>query len=139
MGFRIFLDANVILDQLLKRNDYENSRALFQKVLSGQFSAFTSPSIVHIVGYWVTKVYGINETRQIMLTLLNDVRVLELNHDITIQALHSKVMDIEDALQYHTALYHKMDCFVSRDLKLAKIQSSALPVITPEELLKSSS
>lgn len=136
MGFSIFLDANIILDQVLKRADYTNSRALFQKILNGQFNAFTSPSIIHIVGYWLTKVYGTNETRQIILTLLNDVHVLELNHEITIQALHSKVMDIEDALQYHTALHHKMDCFVSRDKKLKAIQSSVLPVLSPDELLK---
>lgn len=138
MGFSIFLDANVILDQVLKRADYDNTRKLFQQVLIGQFSAFTSPSIIHIVGYWLTKVYGTNEARQIILTLLNDVHVLELNHDITIQALHSKIMDIEDALQYHTALYHKMDCFVSSDKKLKTITSSVLPVLSPEQLLRDS-
>jgi predicted nucleic acid-binding protein len=136
MGFSIFLDANVILDLVLKRDDYENTRKLFQQVLSGQFSAFTSPSIIHIIGYWLTKVYGTVETRQIMLTLLKDVHVVELNHDICIQALHSNIQDVEDALQYHTALYHKIDCFVSRDKKLKTFKSSILPVLTPEELLK---
>ncbi len=136
MGFSIFLDANIILDQVLKRDDYENTRKLFQQVLNGQFSAFTSPSIIHIIGYWLTKVYGTGETRQIMLALLNDVRVLALNHDICIQALHSNILDVEDALQYHTALYHKMDCFVSRDKKLKTNASSMLPVLTLEELLK---
>lgn len=135
MGSRIFLDANVILDQVLKRTHYESTRLLFQHVVSGQFSAFTSPSIIHIIGYWLSKAYGAAKARQIIITLLNDVYVLELNHDITIQAMHSEIADIEDALHYHSAIYHKMDFFVSSDKKLKAAASAALPVIAPQELL----
>lgn len=135
MGSKIFLDANVILDQVLKRTDHENTRLLFQRVLDGQFSAYTSPSIIHIIGYWLSKAYGAADARQIIITLLNDVHVLELNHDITIQAMHSKITDIEDALQYHSAIHHKMDFFVSSDKKLKSVASSVLPVIAPGELV----
>lgn len=135
MGSRIFLDANVILDQLLKRKAYESTRPLFQSIVNGQVSAFTSPSIIHIIAYWLTKAYGAKDTRKILDTLLNDVYVLELGHDITIQALHSEFHDIEDALQFHTSLFHGMDYFVSGDRKLATMGTSVLPVITPAELL----
>lgn len=135
MGFNIFLDANVILDQMLKRKEYDSTRQLFQLILNGQVSAFTSPSIIHIVGYWVAKAYTATEVRQLLLTLLNDVYVLELGHDVTIQALHSKILDVEDALQYHTAIYHEMDYFISSDKKLKTMETSSLPVLTPTELL----
>jgi predicted nucleic acid-binding protein len=135
MAFNIFLDANVILDQTLKRKEYESTRQLFQLIVNGQVSAFTSPSIIHIIGYWLTKAYGANESRQILLTLLNDVYVLELGHDVTIQALHSKILDVEDALQYHVAIYHKMDYFISLDKNLKGLGTSLLPVMTPKELL----
>lgn len=135
MGFNIFLDANVILDQMLKRKEYESSRQLFQLIVNGQVSAFTSPSIIHIIGYWLTKAYGANEACQMLLTLLNDVYVLELGHDVTIQALHSKILDVEDALQYHVAIYHEMDYFISLDKNLKGLGTSLLPVLTPKELL----
>jgi predicted nucleic acid-binding protein len=135
MGFNIFLDANVILDQTLKRKEYDSTRQVFQLILSGQISAFTSPSIIHIVGYWLAKAYGANEARQILLTLLNDVYLLELGHDITIKALHSKILDVEDALQYHTAIHHDMDYFISSDKKIKTMEASLLPVLTPLELL----
>ncbi len=136
MGSNIFLDANVILDQMLKRKEYDSMRQLFQVVLSGRVAAFTSPSIIHIIGYWLTKAYGSNWSRQMLLTLLNDVYVLELGHDVTIQALHSKIQDIEDALQYHTAIYHDMDYFISNDKKLKSLETSSLPILTPTELLR---
>lgn len=135
MGFNIFLDANVILDQMLKRKEYDSTRQLFQIILNGQVSAFTSPSIIHIVGYWLTKAYGSNEARQMLLTLLNDVYVLEMGHDVTVQALHSKIQDIEDALQYHIAIHHEMDYFISSDKKLKLLETSSLPILTPVELL----
>jgi predicted nucleic acid-binding protein len=138
MGPDIFLDANIILDQALKRSPhYDLTRQLFQCIVRNEYRAFTSPSIIHIIGYWLKKVYGITDARNILLTLLNDVRVLEQNHEIAIQALHSTIPDIEDALQYHTAIHHKIDCFVSRDNALRKMQSTVLPIVTPEELLRS--
>jgi hypothetical protein len=45
--------------------------------------------------------------------------------------------DIEDALQYYTALHHKLDVFISSDKQLQKSAISSLPVYTPEEFLKS--
>ncbi len=136
MAFSVFLDANVILDHTLKRDGYINTRPLLQQVIDGHLNAFTSPSIVHIVGYWLTKSYGSAKAREIILTLLTNVRVLELNHDITILTLHSKIIDIEDALQYYTALHHKVDSFISCDKKLKTLASTTLPVLTPEELLR---
>ena len=137
MGSDIFLDANIILDQVLKRSPhYHLTRQLFQCIVRSEYRAFTSPSIIHIIGYWLKKVYGVSDARKILITLLNDMRVLEQNHEIVIQALHSTMPHIEDALQYHTAIHHKMDCFVSRDKELQKLQSSVLPVVTPEELLQ---
>lgn len=134
MGFNIFLDANVILDQMLKRKGYESSRQVFQLIINGEVLAYTSPSIIHILGYWLGKIYSQKETRQRLLVLLNDVRVLELDHHITIQALHSTIIDVEDALQYHTALYHAMDYFISSDKKLKTLESLSLPVLTPPQL-----
>lgn len=135
MGFNIFLDANVVLDQMLKRKEYENTRQVFQLIVNGDVLAYTSPSIIHILGYWLGKIYDKHETRQRLLVLLNDVRVLELSHAITLQALHSSVLDVEDALQYHTALHHGMDYFISSDKKLKSLETSSLPIFTPAELL----
>jgi predicted nucleic acid-binding protein len=136
MGFNIFLDANVVLDQMLKRKEYENTRKVFQLIINGEILAYTSPSIIHILGYWLGKIYNKHETRQRLLILLNDVRVLGLDHQITLQALHSTIIDVEEALQYHTALYHSMDYFISSDKKLKTLESLALPVLTPTELVK---
>jgi len=70
-----------------------------------------------------------------ILTLLDDIQVIDCNHQITINALRSGMEDVEDALQYYTALHHKMDCFITLDKKLHKSAIPTLPVYYPEEFV----
>ena len=136
MASRVFLDANVLLDFTLKRASYEVSRRLISLIVDGQLQGYITPSIVHIIGYWLTKSYGSNKARELILLLLADIRVIDMNHEVTLNALHSKITDIEDALQYYTALHHKLDYFISMDKKLQKSSIPNLPVFTPEQFLK---
>ena len=71
-----------------------------------------------------------------MLSLLSDVEVIDSNHQTTVAALHSKINDIEDALQYYTAIQHKLDYFITMDKKLQKSGIPNLPIYSPEEFLK---
>ena len=136
MASKVFLDANVLLDFTLKRPAYSVAKRIMELVVNGQVQAFVTPSIVHILGYWLTKAYGSAKARELLLTLLSDVTVVDINHEITLNALHSKVRDIEDALQYYTAIHHKTDFFISRDKTLQKESTPSLPVYRPEEFLK---
>jgi len=135
MAFKVFLDANILLDFTLKREEYEKSKTIIELVVSGEIQAFITPSIVHIVGYWLTKTYGNANAKEILLTLLTDVTVIDLPHEIAVNALHSKINDIEDALQYYTAIHHKLDYFISRDKQLQRQSIPVLTVYTPDEFL----
>jgi predicted nucleic acid-binding protein len=135
MAFKVFLDANILLDFTLKRKEYEKSKTIIELVVSGEIQAFITPSIVHIVGYWLSKTYGNANAKEILLTLLTDVTVIDLPHEIAVNALHSKINDIEDALQYYTAIHHKLDYFISRDKQLQRQSIPVLTVYTPDEFL----
>jgi predicted nucleic acid-binding protein len=137
MAFRVLLDVNIVLDFTLGRPEYENARKLIEWVVAGKLRAYVTPSIVHIAAYWMTKFYGIDQTREVLLTLLADIEVIDISHETTVSALHSRMIDIEDALQYYTALHHKLDYFISRDKGLQKEAIPILPVYSPEEFLKS--
>jgi predicted nucleic acid-binding protein len=136
MAYKIFLDANILLDFTLKRTAYIDSKKIIELAVNGQVQAYISPSIVHIVGYWLTKTYGADKAKELLLTLLSDIHVIDISHQTTIAALHSKISDIEDALQYYTALHHKLDYFISLDKKFQKAGIATLPVYTPQEFLQ---
>ena len=136
MAFRIFLDANILLDFTLQRNDYKSAKKLIELAVEGRAEAFTTPAIVHIVSYWLAKHYEIEEVKEVLLALLADIRVIDIGHETAVNALHSKMNDIEDALQYYTAMHHRLDYFISRDKGLQKAAIPLLPVYSPEEFLK---
>ena len=136
MAASVFLDANIVLDFLLKRKDYEDARKVMVLVLEKKIKAFISPSILHIVSYWLTKAYGSAKSKDLLLLLLSDVRIIDANQEVVNLALTSQIDDIEDALQYYTALHHKIDFFVSRDRKFQEQALTLLPVHNLPEFLK---
>ena len=136
MVSKVFLDANVLLENALRRSRYDATEKVIDSVFSGQFQGFISPAIVHIVDYWLSKSFGKTKSKQMLLALLNDVKVIDCDHRTTIIALNSSIDDVEDALQYYTALHHKMDCFITLDKKLHKSAIPTLPVYFPEEFIK---
>jgi len=136
MAFRIFIDANVLLDFSLQRERYDMSKKLIQQIIDGNFQAFITPSIIHTTGYWLTKAYGIDKARAILLELLNFIAVIDCPHQVALNALNSIMNDIEDALQYYTAMHHQLDFFITQDKQLKNAAIPVLPVYYPEEFLQ---
>ena len=136
MGFKVFLDASVLFDFLLKRERYEDARDIMSLVIEGKVIAFVTPAIVHIVGYWLSNAYGAKKAKQLLLNLLDTVRVIDISHELRLLALNSNIDDIEDALQYYTAIHNQLDYFISKDKKIQKSAIPSLPVIDPSQFLK---
>ena len=112
MAFKIFIDANVLLDASLKRKKHEAAEELIQQIYEGNLRAYTTTSVIHITGHWLTKHYGAEEAKAILLDFLKDINIIDCKHDQVINALNSAMTDIEDALQYYTALHYKIDFFL---------------------------
>jgi predicted nucleic acid-binding protein len=135
MAFKVFLDANVLLDFTLKRKAYPEAKKLFDLVVSKQVKGFITPAIVHITAYWLTKGYGAKESKKLLLSILADVQSLDIPHHVVINALLSNINDVEDALQYYSAIHHNLDFFISEDKLLKKKGNPILPVYTAKEFL----
>ncbi len=136
MAYKIFIDANILLDFTLKRSHYDAAKKIFQLSVDVDIQLFITPAILHIAAYWITKAYGNRIAKEMLLNLLSDVKVIDASHEISINALCSDMDDIEDALQYFTAIHHHMDYFLTRDAVLLQSGTPILPVYTPEEFLK---
>jgi predicted nucleic acid-binding protein len=135
MAFKVFLDTNTLLDFTLKREKYPHTRRLLEWTVKGHLLSYTTPSVIQIASHWLTAVYGQDRARKLLLALLAEVHVIDIGHDITMNALHSKISHMEDALSYYTALHHKLDYFISWDMGLREAALPALPVYSPEEFI----
>lgn len=135
MAVKVFLDANVLLDFTLKREHYDESKEIVKLIVDNKIQGFITSSVLHITGYWLSKAYGAVKAKEMLLNLLSDVKLIDISHETGLTALHSKINDIEDALQYYTAIHHKLDYFISRDKQLRKESIPALPVLAPDEFI----
>jgi len=132
---RVFLDANVLLDFLLKRKNYIISRQLIAMAQAGTIRALISPAVLHIIAYWVTKEHGAKLSKKVILALLDEILVVDATHEIAVQAVQSANSDIEDALQYFTALHHKADYLLTWDKHFLKYSTPTLRVISPDDFI----
>jgi hypothetical protein len=64
-------------------------------------------------------------------------KVLATDDKIVELALQSNFKDFEHALQHHTAIEHNIKILLTRNLRDYKL--AQIPVMTPDEYLKSSS
>jgi predicted nucleic acid-binding protein len=135
MAFRIFLDADILLDFTLKRESYAIVRQLMEWVVGGRVQVFITAAVVQDVGRALSGVYGPMQAKELLLALLAEVQVIDAGYEMTVNALHSRMDDISDALSYYTALHHRLDYFITRDNDLLKVAIPVLPVCTPEEFL----
>jgi predicted nucleic acid-binding protein len=135
MAFKIFLDANCLLDLTLQRTGFEHAEVLMQFAIAGEIHLFTTPSVLHIVSYYTRKAYGKPAAKQVIITLLDDLRIIDCTHPTAVAAASSSLDDLEDALQYYAALAHGLHYFVSADKILKRNALPQLPVHTSKELL----
>lgn len=132
---KAFLDTNVLLDLLVVRDDErfrEDAATLLQlgkdRLIELYMSALSIPTIAYTL-----KGHTNLQKRRIIKELLSMIRVLPSTGEHISDMIDSRIGDIEDALQFQSALEGDCDLIVSRDRDL---RSGSLPVFTPEELLK---
>ena len=120
MAFKVLLDVNILLDFVLQREEYEKAYTLIQWATIGKIQAFIAASALHSAIYPIEKEFGSRQTKEILLTLIGDIRVIDIGQDVAISALHSQISDAQNSLKYYTALHHRLDYIITRDQDLIK-------------------
>ena len=133
---KVFVDTDVVLDLLLERDPfYQRSAELFslahRRVVMIHLSAVTFSTLY----YFLRKYKGATHARAKLAGLRSIVTVLPSDAMVVDQAIASRFVDFEDAVQHFTALGSDMDVLVTRNT--ADFKYAQLPVKTPDAFLKS--
>lgn len=133
---RLFLDTNVILDLILKREPFFDDIARIVTLYEmGKCELFTSSvSIVncnYILGKNIDRKQVLDNLK-ILRSFCSILTVSELEID---QSLNSDFKDFEDAVQYFTCLKNDCNFIITRDIK--DFKSSDVPAVSPLEFLAS--
>ncbi len=138
---RVFLDTDVILDFVLRRNPFFTHAAkFFQAGMEGKVVLLASAGSLKDVFYFARKPVGVEKVgsekrgRETLRLLLQVVEVCALDRSMWDEALASPVKDTEDALQVACAARNKTDFLVTRNTKhyAGAIQTQ---IILPDVLL----
>ena len=139
MAYNLFLDSDVLLDVILNRKLFvENSLELFIQRADEKIKLFTSSSIIINTQYIGEKQIGAAPTKIGMKKIFKYLDIVNPEKQTIINAYNSKFLDVEDAIQYFTALeFNCIDYFITRNINdYNKYCDTELPVLTPSSFLK---
>lgn len=134
----VFIDSNVFLDAILHRTEYySDCESLLKLPEITPLKLYTSPSCLLNVMYILEKTkINYSTIVEIAEQLLKNLSLISCNEKIFSEALHSGFPDLEDAVQYYTALQIKgIDYFITSNIKDYKKASRQLPVKMPKQFM----
>jgi predicted nucleic acid-binding protein len=133
---RLFIDSDIILDVLTKRDNFVQAAAeLFELGHSNKIELFTTPVVLANVFYILRKASGIETAKMSLQKLRLIIRVLATNENTVDSSLSSQFNDFEDGLQYFTAKENNISILITRNSKHYKVDDMIIE--TAEEYIKS--
>jgi len=134
---KVLLDINIILDLLLAREPFAVvAREIFQKAINEEIEIYVTNCSINTLVYFIEKTVGHEATRQIINDFLQIAKGIDITiNDIQKAFLNTDITDTEDAIQIQGAIKANIDFLLTRDKKFAKIKTTQVTVITPEDFL----
>ena len=131
---KILLDTNIVLDLLLKREDFFlKSREIFilieEKNVEGFLFASSFTTIYYLISKYLSKVEA-DEAIEILLKLFE---VASLDKEIIQNAVKNNGVDFEDSVIYSSAYYEGVDYIITRDKRGFK--NSKVDCLNPDDFL----
>jgi len=133
---KLFLDTNIIIDLLSERQPfYTEAARIFSLADKKEIEVSVSALSFATTNYILLQSKKSDEAKQILRKLKLIVQVLSLDEKIVELALNdSDFKDFEDGLQYYTALEHRLDAIITRNLK--DFKKSRIPVMSADQYLQ---
>ncbi|OOG70522.1 PIN domain-containing protein [Algoriphagus sp. A40] len=131
---KIFLDTNVVIDLLGKRQPFfEDAKKFLILAQNGLARLFIAECSLGNLFYLAFEVYKIPQLEFSMHEFISICEIASSGKKVISQSLNSEFKDKEDGLQYYTALDNKMDFLITRDKKDFKYGYGKMPVLSPVE------
>ncbi|ADK79551.1 type II toxin-antitoxin system VapC family toxin [Sediminispirochaeta smaragdinae] len=131
---KLFIDSDIVLDLLIKRNEFESSAILFTQIDRKEFQGFTSPIVFANVHYIMTKYAGKEKSILNLRRIRKILSLLTINEEVIDEALYSDAPDLEDSIQYIASEKNGIDFIITRNKKDYK--GSKIPALSATEFLE---
>ena len=129
----LFIDSDIVLDVLIKRNEFESSAQLFTLLENEELKGYTTAIVLANLHYIMTK-YGGKEKSIITIRKLRKIlSILSLTEEIIDEALYTEAPDFEDSIQYIVSEKNGIDFIITKNKKNYK--GSKVPALTAREFM----
>ncbi|PID47425.1 MAG: hypothetical protein CR967_04305 [Proteobacteria bacterium] len=130
MGLKIYVDTNIFLDSILKRDDRISNEVLYFLQDRGFEIVLNDISIVNI-HYFAKKGLKAKELKKYINILLDNFTIVSVDEVLLKKAINSNFSDFEDGVQYFCAFSIDADLIITNDKK--GFRNSHIETITSKE------
>ena len=132
---KIFVDTNILLDVLTKRDPfYENSAVIWSLVEGGIVEGYISAISVNNVFYISKKLRDIEYAQGLVDKILKDFQIIELDYEILKLSRTISDRDYEDLIQYFSAIRSGSKYLLTRNKD--DFPETGIDILEPAEFLQ---
>jgi predicted nucleic acid-binding protein len=132
---KIFLDTNVVLDLLARRDPFhQEAETIFSMIEERAFEAFVSAVSFTTIYYVLRRAFDRQHARSALRVIAELLSVVRCDASIITQAIDSEMRDFEDAVQYLSARAVEADVIITRNSRDFPADAPSKP-LTPREFL----
>ena len=143
----IFIDTNIFIEYFESRIQFESVRKIFNALEDERHIGFISVGSFYTIAYIVDQGFkrkGLNKSERIDLVRSVLLKVLDLteviganNENLRKGIVDIQFSDLEDSLQYQTALMEGCDIFITLNIKDFKgAEPNLIRVLTPQQFVE---
>ena len=133
---KLFWDTNIMFDFLGERDPFYISAAKIATLADKREVTVVASALSYAtISYLLAKYESIEKIKDKLRKFKVISEICELDEVIIEKGLNSNFLDFEDSLQYYSALRTECDIIITRNGK--DFKKSQIPIMTPEEFLKS--
>ncbi|MBQ0029719.1 MAG: PIN domain-containing protein [Bacteroidales bacterium] len=136
MRKHLFLDTNIVIDVLANRQEALSAANLLQEAIEGNVVLYMSALTVANITYIMRKDMPKDVLKNKIKQLCKFIKISPLSGYEVVNALNIENPDLEDAIQYFSAMSINADYIITRDA--SHFRYSSVPVVSASEFMASS-
>ncbi len=133
---KIFVDTNIVIDLLSRREPFfEEAAILFSLADKNEVELSVSSLTIANASYVLFRQIDSKRVKTVISKLRLIIKILPLDDKIIGIALNDDAfLNFEDSLQYFTAIEHRQELIITRNLK--DFKKSKLPTMTARQFIE---
>ncbi|MEP6595000.1 MAG: PIN domain-containing protein [Ginsengibacter sp.] len=133
---KLFIDTDIIIDLLSDRKIFSlNAGKIFSYAIEKKAQIFTSSHSIATTYYILSQRMKITNADKLIYNILKYIEIIAVNKTTLEKAFSSRFRDMEDAIQYFSALTHgEIEYIITRNISDFKL--SSIPVYSSNEILQ---